>query len=157
MANAIYDPRIEPHAYVIVLDDERRARLGVMEAIEGMTSTLGNRIISICANGIKMRKHGTGDEYFVNEAEISLTEARRFGWEKTPAQIADDLIEGINGCPHLNALDRFERTWRDMWRRLNQFPTEVQPPGYSVSAFTYYFHVMAAYANRKRQLERGTA
>lgn len=155
MPNSIYDPRVEPHFNVIVVDDESRERLGVMEAIVNMTSTLGNHVISITEGGIKLCKPASDREYFVQEAEIFKSEAERFGFCKAPAQIADALIEGINNCPHLNALDRYERHWRDLWRRLNQFPTEIQPPGFTSIKYTEYDRVMAGYAERKRRLESG--
>lgn len=62
MANAIYVPRIEPHQFVCVVDDESRARLGRMEAIKGMMSTLGNRVVSIRADSIKMERAGDGKD-----------------------------------------------------------------------------------------------
>lgn len=155
MANSIYDPRIEPHAYVVIIDEETRARLCQMECVVGMRSTLGNRVISICANGIKLQRGNSEEEYFVREAEVFLEEAQKFGFGKTPAEIADGLITGINECRTLNSLDRFERVWRDLWRRLNQHPTAIQPPGFMSTKFTEYDRVMGLFAKRKRQLEMG--
>lgn len=155
MANSIYDPRIEPRAFVVVVDEGTRARLGRMECVEGMRSTLGNLVIAICANGIKLQRNGSDKEYFVKEAEVFHEEARRFGFGNTPEEIADGLIIGIKECVTLNQLDRFEREWRDLWRRLNQHPTKVQPPGFTSTKFTEYDRVMKNFATKKRQLETG--
>src|SRR5215210_207876 len=95
MTNAIYDPRIEPHQFVCVVDDGSRARLGQMEAVEGMTSTRGNRVVSIRADGIKMKRAGDGKEYLVRGADVFLSVAREFGYGKTPAEVADGLISEI--------------------------------------------------------------
>ena len=155
MANAIYDPRIEPHHKVVVVDEETGRFLGWMEAVCNMTTTAGNSVESICVDGIKICDGQTGDEHMVKEAEIPLGVARQFGFERTPVEISDQLIAGINECRHLNGLWSFERRWRDLWRRLNQYPCEVQPPGHSNNSFTEYFRVMKAFAEHKRNLETG--
>lgn len=155
MANAIYDPRIEPHHFVCVIDDESRARLGRMEAVKGMTSTLGNRVVSIRADGIKIERAGDGKEYLVQGADVLLSVAREFGYGKKPAEIADGLIAEIERIGCVNILFRFERERRDLWRRLNQHPTPVQPPEFKMIKYTEYDRVMAAFATRKRAIEFG--
>ena len=88
MANAIYDPRIEPDHFVCVIDDKSRARMGSMEAIKCMTSTLGNRVVSIRADGIKMERAGDGKDSWVQGADVLLSVARELGHGKTPAGAA---------------------------------------------------------------------
>ena len=80
MANSIYDPRIEPLWHVSVVDDESRARLGRMPCYENMTSTLGNHVISIRADGVRMRRARDGEEYIVRGVDIFLSVARQFGF-----------------------------------------------------------------------------
>lgn len=155
MANSTYDPRVEPHWFACVVDDETRERVGRVEVIEGMESTLGNQVISIRADGIKMCRAGDGVEYIVRGLDVPLSIARAFGFGKTAAQIADDLIAEISGILTLNALFRFERQRRDLWRRLNQHPTPVQPPEFKSIKFTEYDRVMKEYAIRKRAIEQG--
>jgi hypothetical protein len=101
MANSIYDPRIEPLWHVSVVDDESRARLGRMPCYENMTSTLGNRVISIRADGVRMRRTTDGEEYIVRSVDIFLSVARQFGFNMTPAEIADGLINVIAGITYL--------------------------------------------------------
>jgi hypothetical protein len=155
MANSIYDPRIEPLWHVSVVDDESRARLGRMPCYENMTSTLGNRVISIRADGVRMRRATDGEEYIVRGVDIFLSVARQFGFNMTPAEIADCLINVIAGIISVNVLFRFEREWRDLGRRLNQHPTAVQPPEFKMIKYTEYDRVMKAYATRKRVIEQG--
>jgi hypothetical protein len=155
VANAIYDARNEPHQFVSVIDDETRERVGRMKAIEGMRSTLGNLVVSICRDGIKFRHAVGGDEYKAKGADITLSIAREFGFGKKPSEVADGLIAEIEIITSLNRLYRFERERRDLWRRLVEHACEVQPPEYKVTKFTEYFRVMATYAARKRAIEIG--
>src|SRR5215204_2091763 len=101
MANSTYDPRVEPHWYASVVDDETRARVGRVEVIEGMSSTLGNKVVSTRAGGIKMCRASDGTEYIVRGLDVPLSIARAFGYEKTPAEVADGLIAEIAGIPTL--------------------------------------------------------
>lgn len=155
MANAIYDPRIEPHWRASVIEDETHARLGWLECVVGLTSTRGNRVIAVRFNGIRMRRAADGEEYMVRGLDVYLSVARAFGFNMTPAQIADGLINTIAGVTSLNVLFNFERDWRDLWRRLNQHPTPIQPPEFKTIKYTEYHRVMEAYATRKRAIEQG--
>lgn len=155
MANSVYDPRNERLWYVSVIEEETRARLGRMPCYVNMTSTLGNRVVAVRKDGIRMCRATDGREYTVREADVYLSVARQFGFNMTPAEIADGLINAIADIPHLNALFRYEREWRDLWRRLNQHPTAVQPPEFKTIKYTEYDRVMKAYAERKRAIEQG--
>ena len=155
MANSVYDPRTERLWHVSVIDEETRARLGRMPCYVNMTSTLGNRVVTVRKDGIRMCRATDGHEYTVRGADVYLSVARQFGFNMTPAEIADGLINAIADIPHLNALFRFEREWRDLWRRLNQHPTAVQPPEFKTIKYTEYDRVMKAYAERKRAIELG--
>ena len=155
MANSVYDPRTERLWRVSVIDEETRARLGRMPCYVNMTSTLGNRVVAVRKDGIRVCRAADGHEYTVRGADVYLSVARQFGFNMTPAEIADGLINAIADIPHLNALFRFEREWRDLWRRLNQHPTAVQPPEFKTIKYTEYDRVMKAYAERKRAIELG--
>ena len=155
MANSVYDPRCEPRWRATVIDDETRARLGFVDVFQNMRSTLGNRVVSIRADGIKMSRAADGSEYVVRGLDVYLTVAREFGFNMTPAEIADGLIAAIARITTLNALFRFERERRDLWRRLNQHPTPIQPPEFKMIKYTEYDRVMKEFATRKRAIEQG--
>lgn len=155
MANSVYDPRNERLWHVSVINEETRVRLGMMPCYVNMTSTLGNRVIAVRKDGIRMCRAADGHEYTVRGADVYLSVARQFGFNMTPAEIADDLIAAIARITSLNALFRFERERRDLWRRLNQHPTPVQPPEFKVIKYTGYDRVMKEFATRKRAIEQG--
>jgi hypothetical protein len=155
MAHSIYDERNEPRRRIPVYDADGQ-RVGWHDAMEGMQTRTGNLIEAVRFDGLRIMDAETGRSRIYRETEITLEVARAHGFAKSDDEMADELIARIAECPHLNALHRFERLARPVWRRLIKYRPDGahKLEGGTTTNFDTraYYRVMAAYARQMRKI-----